>query len=206
MGEQSVFYYDLASPYSYLAAFRLDRVLPIAPVWQPVWLPPILAAAGREWRRPAAEARERQAGVEQRAVAYGMPPWRWPVKYLAARELGEAIEPINTLAVMRLATFARRAGAGEAFARRAYHLAFGEGADLTTIGDDVIEAAVACGLDAGEARASTGDPQIKQALREATDAASARGVTGLPTVAVENQLFWGDDRLEEAAAAISAAV
>jgi 2-hydroxychromene-2-carboxylate isomerase len=29
----------------------------------------------------------------------------------------------------------------------------------------------------------------------------ARGVTGIPTVAIGNQLFWGDDRLEEAAAA-----
>lgn len=170
------------SPHSYLAAFRLDHVLPITPVWQPVWLPPILAA-GREWRRPAAEARERQAGVEQRAVGYGMPLWRWPAKYLAARELGEAIEPINTLAV----------------------LAFAEGADLTTVGDDVIEAAVACGLDADEARASTDDPQIKQALRDATEAASARGVTGLPTVAVGNELLWGDDRLEDAATALATA-
>jgi 2-hydroxychromene-2-carboxylate isomerase len=38
-------------------------------------------------------------------------------------------------------------------------------------------------------------------LRAATDAAHARGVFGVPTVAVGDELFWGDDRLEEAAAA-----
>ena len=36
----------------------------------------------------------------------------------------------------------------------------------------------------------------------ATDAAIARGVTGVPTVAVGDALFWGDDRLEDAAAAL----
>jgi 2-hydroxychromene-2-carboxylate isomerase len=45
---------------------------------------------------------------------------------------------------------------------------------------------------------------IKQRLRQATQEAIARGVTGVPTVAVGGQLFWGDDRLEEAAAAVAA--
>ena len=42
---------------------------------------------------------------------------------------------------------------------------------------------------------------VKHALRSATEQALERGVTGVPTVAVGEQLFWGDDRLEEAAAA-----
>jgi len=205
MGEAPVFYFDLASPYSYLAAFRLARILPAAPVWQPVWMAPILAAAGREWRRPAEEVRERQAGIERRAAGYGMPPWRWPEPYLAGRRLGVEAPPINALAVMRLATYAHDAGVGEAFARRAYHLAFGEGHDITTVDERVIETAVACGLDEGAARAAPADPDVKQALREATDAVVARGVKGLPTVAVGDALFWGDDRLEDAAAALSGA-
>ena len=44
------------------------------------------------------------------------------------------------------------------------------------------------------------DPGIKAALREATEAAYERGVFGVPTVAVGEELFWGDDRLEDAAA------
>src|ERR1700752_1559455 len=101
MAGDPTFYYDLGSPYSYLAAFRLDRVLPVAPSWQPVWIGPILAAAEREWRRPEDEVRQRHAEVEARAADYGMPPWRWPEKYLAGRELGMETEPINTLGVMR---------------------------------------------------------------------------------------------------------
>jgi 2-hydroxychromene-2-carboxylate isomerase len=201
---QPVFYFDLASPYACLAAFRVEAVLAAAPIWRPVWMGPILAAAGRDWRRPAAEVRVRHGDVERRADAYGMPPWRWPQKYLASRELGVHAEPINTLDVMRLATLADAAGVGEEFARRAFHLAFGEGCDLTTVGDEVVAAAVACGLDAGDARAAPDDPEIKLALRHATDAATARGVTGMPTLAVGGELFWGDDRLEDAAAAVAA--
>ena len=43
---------------------------------------------------------------------------------------------------------------------------------------------------------------IKAALREATEAAHERGVFGVPTVAVGEELFWGDDRLEDAAACV----
>ena len=43
---------------------------------------------------------------------------------------------------------------------------------------------------------------VKDALRAGTDDALAHGVIGVPTIAVGEQLFWGDDRLEEAAEAI----
>ncbi len=45
-------------------------------------------------------------------------------------------------------------------------------------------------------------PEVKFALRAATEAAGARGVFGVPTVAVGEELFWGDDRLEDAATAL----
>ncbi len=45
---------------------------------------------------------------------------------------------------------------------------------------------------------------MKDALRAATDEAVQRGVTGVPTVAVGEELFWGDDTLEAAAAALGA--
>jgi 2-hydroxychromene-2-carboxylate isomerase len=44
---------------------------------------------------------------------------------------------------------------------------------------------------------------VKDALRTATEEAIALGVKGVPTVAIGTQLFWGDDKLEEAAAAVS---
>ena len=44
-------------------------------------------------------------------------------------------------------------------------------------------------------------PEIKERLKSNTEQALARGVTGIPTVAIGDELFWGDDRLDEAAAA-----
>ncbi|MGH2912612.1 MAG: DsbA family protein [Solirubrobacteraceae bacterium] len=41
---------------------------------------------------------------------------------------------------------------------------------------------------------------MKLALREATGAAHQLGVIGVPTIAVGEELFWGDDRLQDAAA------
>src|SRR5688500_17797038 len=110
-----IFYYDLNSPFSYLAAFRIDDVLPVAPIWQPVWIIPIVGASGREWRSTTGVAAGRQAEVERRAAAYGMPAWRWPAPYQAARAAGLEAEPISTLGAVRLATFADRAGVGKQF-------------------------------------------------------------------------------------------
>ena len=60
------------------------------------------------------------------------------------------------------------------------------------------------GLRRQAVEAATQSPEVKQALRQATDAAHARGVFGVPTVAVGAELFWGDDRLDDAAAALAA--
>ena len=196
-----VFYFDLLSPYSCLAAFRVESVLPVSPVWQPVWGAPLIAASGRGL--PSfEEGRERRADIVRRAARYGMPEWRWPEVYEPADAAAHARwQPPNSLAVMRLATFALQSGVGEAFAQAVFRLAFAQGRDISQIDDAIIDVAVRCGLDADEARAAPARQEIKNTLRSATDAAQARGVIGLPTVAVGEQLFWGDDRLEDAAAA-----
>lgn len=126
------------------------------------------------------------AEVERRAAAAGLPPVRWPEPW-----------PGNYLHAMRVATLAQEAGAVEAFARAAMRAAFAEGRDLGDPGE-VAAVARSVGLDASGA----GEPEIKAALRAATDAAHAAGVFGVPTVAVGDELFWGDDRLEEAARAL----
>ena len=89
----------------------------------------------------------------------------------------------------------------QAFAFEAFRLAFTEGRDLG-LPATVREAGRRAGLDADRLEADATDPAIKLALREATDAAHARGVFGVPTLAVDGALFWGDDRLDDAAAAL----
>ena len=66
----------------------------------------------------------------------------------------------------------------------------------------VLDAGERAGLDRTELELALQEPAIKLALHEATDAAHTLGVIGVPTIAVGEQLFWGDDRLEDAAACL----
>jgi 2-hydroxychromene-2-carboxylate isomerase len=64
----------------------------------------------------------------------------------------------------------------------------------------VLDAGRDAGLERDDVQGAIQDPEIKRSLRAATDGAFELGVFGVPTVAVGDELFWGDDRLEDAAA------
>ena len=189
----TIFYFDLGSPYAYLAAERLHTVIPGPVRWQPVLLGGLFKLTGRSsWA--LGDYRRRQSGmaeIERRARGYGLPPIRWPDRW-----------PTDYLQAMRVATFAFSIGRGRDFTMCAFRDAFQRGSQLS-ISANVFGAAERAGLDRRAAEAATRDPQIKQALRGATEAAHAQGVFGVPTIAVGEQLFWGDDRLEDAAARFS---
>jgi 2-hydroxychromene-2-carboxylate isomerase len=186
----ATFYFDLGSPYAYLGAERIHEVLPEPIRWQPVSLGAIFKFTGRSsWAMGDPEHRQSgMAEVERRARAYGLPPVRWPDPW-----------PGNYLTAMRAAIFADKRGVGREFALEAFRSAFQKGHDLS-IPERVFEAARDTGLDPREVEEATSDPGIKLALREATDTAYGLGVFGVPTVAVNDELFWGDDRLGDAAA------
>ena len=186
---QATFYFDLGSPFAYLAAERIDQVMPAPALWQPVSLGALFKFTGRSsWALGEPEVRQAgMAEVERRARLYGLPPTRWPDPW-----------PGNYLMAMRAATFAFGAGRGREFTLSAFRRAFQQGADLS-VPVSVLHAAADARLDPVEVEAATQDPAIKLALREDTDAAHALGVFGVPTVAVDGELFWGDDRLAEAA-------
>ena len=189
--EQPVFYYDLMSPYAYLAAERIDRVLPRPARWQPVLLGALFKLTGRSsWALGDYERRRGMAEIERRAAAYGVPPLRWPDPW-----------PSNSLNAMRAAIHARHAGREREFASAAYAIAFAQGNDLGEL-RHVLAAAEQAGLAPSEVEAAIADDAVKAELRTVTDEAHARGVFGVPTVAVGGELLWGDDRLEEAAAAL----
>jgi len=191
---RATFYFDLGSPYAYLTAERLASVLGEPADWQPLSLGGLFKANGRSsWA--LGENERRQAGiaeVERRARNYGLPPIHWPDPW-----------PGNYLMAMRAASFALTAGRGREFALQAFRDAFARGHDLS-IPANVLDAAERAGLERDEVEAATREPAIKQALREATDAAHELGVIGVPTIAIDGELFWGDDRLEDAAALLAA--
>jgi 2-hydroxychromene-2-carboxylate isomerase len=189
---QTTFYYDLGSPYAYLTAERIAEILPGRVVWQPVSLGGLFKANGRSsWSLGDAERRRSgMAEVERRAREYGLPSVRWPDPW-----------PTDYLLAMRVATYAFTVERGREFTMQAFRHAFRRGRDLA-VREHVLQAAADAGLDSRAAGEAAGDPEIKLALRSATEAAHALGVFGVPTIAAAGELFWGDDRLREAAAAL----
>src|SRR5262245_11060524 len=99
-------YYDLGSPYAYLAAERAAAVLGVEPRLQPILVGGIFVERGHGSWAHTEEREARIAEIEARAVRYGLPPLRWPEGW-----------PNNTLKAMRAAIWADRQGAGVEFAR-----------------------------------------------------------------------------------------
>jgi len=189
---RATFYYDLGSPYAYLAAERMSEALPEPVTWQPVSLGGLFKLAGRSsWSLGDLDRRRAgMAEVERRAALYGLPAVRWPDPW-----------PTDYLFAMRVATFAFQVGRGREFTVQAFRHAFQHGHDLGEH-EHVLHAAGEAGLDEDAARDAAGDPEVKLALRAATDAAHELGVFGVPTIAVADRLFWGEDRLGDAAVAL----
>jgi 2-hydroxychromene-2-carboxylate isomerase len=190
VSERPIFYYDLGSPYAYLSAERVNHVLPEVPVWQPVLLGGIFKATGRSSWGQGPDREDGMAEIERRAAAQGLPEIRWPEPW-----------PGNMLYAMRAAVFAQQTGRTVAFSLAAFRQQFAGGRDLSDT-DNVLLAAAACELHPRAVLKGIEMQSVKDALRAATDEAIAHGVIGVPTIKVGDELFWGDDRLEEAAQAI----
>jgi 2-hydroxychromene-2-carboxylate isomerase len=190
---RATFYYDLGSPYAYLAAERIARVFEAAGAQQPEWQPVLLGALFKRFGRDSwANGPGRADGiaeVERRAAAYGLPPVRWPDPF-----------PGNTLIAMRTATFAKEIGRTISFSLAAFRQAFAAGRDLS-VADNVWVAAASSELHPRSLETAIAREAIKLRLREATERAGDLGVIGVPAVAVGAEVFWGDDRLEDAAVA-----
>jgi 2-hydroxychromene-2-carboxylate isomerase len=187
LASASVLYYDLASPYAYLAVMRAAAVLGEAPRLQPVLVGAIFGWRGRGSWALTAERDAGEAEVERRAARYGLPPVVWPRGW-----------PLNSLGPMRAAVWAERQGQGPAFARAVFEREFAHGEDIS---DVALLEEIGRSVGVEGIREAIADPEIKRALREATEQAWERGVQGVPTLEAGRRLYFGDDRLEEAATA-----
>ena len=193
MNARATFFYDLGSPYAYLAAERVNAVFAEAdaevPEWQPVLLGGLFKRFGRDsWANgPGREQGLRE--VERRASAYGLPPIAWPEPF-----------PGNSLYAMRVATFAKEIGRTVAFSLAAFRQAYAAGRDLTEA-DNVMVAAAAAEMHPRAIEVAVGRDAVKSSLKRATERAGDLGVRGVPSVLVDGEVHWGDDRLEEAAEA-----
>lgn len=195
MSAPATFYFDLGSPYAYLTAERISGLFTRAgleqPEWQPILLGGLFQRFGRDSWGNGPGRDEGMVEVERRAESYGLPPVVWPDPW-----------PGNMLFAMRGATFAKQTGRTVSFALAAFRQAFAAGRDLSEP-DNVLIAAAACELHPNALLKATETQGVKGALREATDRAAERGVTGVPAIVVDDEVFWGDDRVEEAIEAAS---
>ncbi len=186
------FYYDLVSPYSYLAHREVSRIC-----WKngaELSLRPMLLGAVHN-------AVGLQAPIETEAKARYQAEdiQRWAEHYGLRMEFPEPF-PFRTLKTMRAAMFLKDRGGLEAFTREAFALYWEEGGapkGLEEADEDgpVSEAARRAGADPGEVLAGASAPEAKDALKRATGEAVGRGVFGAPAFFVEEEMFWGNDRL-----------
>ena len=128
------------------------------------------------------------AVCEARARSYGLGQMRWPDRW-----------PNNGALVARALVYAQRQGELQRFALTAMRMEFLEGLDLGE-GESLRAVASRVGFSPADVAAAIDDPEVDAVMRADADHAVALGVVGIPTVVVDDALFWGDDRLEEAAA------
>jgi len=115
----ALFYYDLGSPYAYLAAERVEGLLGDDLEWRPVLLGAVFKATGRcSWARTGKRG-TRMAEIERRAAQRGLPALSWPEPW-----------PGDGLLAMRAAVVAHRLGSGRDFALHALRVHFRDGRSL----------------------------------------------------------------------------
>jgi len=184
------FWFEFASTYSYPAAMRIDRVAAAKGVlveWRPMLLGPIFAQQG--WKDSPfnlypVKGQYMVRDLERICGALDL-PFHLPRPF-----------PQNSLLCARIAT-ALEGAPRQKFVQAVYQIEFGEGRSI----DDPLAAADAlrrAGLDAGLMEKAQEDG-VKNTLRAATEEAQAAGVFGAPAfVTADGELFWGNDRLEQA--------
>ncbi len=184
------FYFDYASPWSYLASELVARQLPGAPIrHKPIYL----------------------RGLE--AFASGIPYGPDKLSYLA-RDLSRcaayegialtppASFPINGIHALRGALVAEREGALPRYHEAMFRSAWRDQRDIS---DKLVVAAIAKEVGVPAVADALDDPSIKESLKARTEAAKSAGVFGVPTFVVAGELFWGHDRMGYVARAAAAA-
>lgn len=186
------FFYDLVSPYSYLAYGQVERVCEEHDA-ELALRPMLLGAVHKEAGITSPAEIEAKSRYQVRDIH------RWAEHYGLSMNFPEPF-PFRTVKTMRAAIFCGGRGALEAFTREGFSLYWERGGapkGLSESDEDgpVSEIARRIGEDPEEMLAGAATPEAKQALTTATTEALGRGVFGAPTFFVNGEMFWGNDRL-----------
>jgi 2-hydroxychromene-2-carboxylate isomerase len=183
------FFFDIGSPYSYLAATQLKALSERSGVhvrWRPFLLGGVFKASGNDMpARVAAKASYMLQDLSRWATLYDV-PFDFP-----------PIFPLNALRTQRvLAAVGKHLGeaAVSDAALALFEAYWVRGKDVSH--DDVIRLALdAIGMDAAALLSAADSSDVKDALRASTEEAVARGAFGAPTMFVGDAMFFGNDRL-----------
>jgi 2-hydroxychromene-2-carboxylate isomerase len=185
------FFFDLSSPYSYLAATQLSTIAErtgATVAWRPMVLGAVFKTVGNEM----------PARVPHKARWMGNDLMRWAEHYGVPFRFSSHF-PSNAIKAMRLILVDEKKAAAVALA--GFRAMWAEDRDITQDAE-LRRIAELGGLDPATALQAIENPEVKERLRANTDEAVARGAFGAPTMLVGDQLFWGNDRLHFVEAAL----
>jgi 2-hydroxychromene-2-carboxylate isomerase len=190
------FWFDFASTYSYLASQRIEGVAAargVAVDWRPFLLGPLFQRQGwndSPYNLNPARGRYMWRDLERQCARDGV-PFRRPTVF-----------PRRSILPARVACLGHGSGWLAPFARAVFRANFAEDQDiedperlrdlLRRSGAAADDAAARALLD----RAVT--QETKDLLRAETERAWSLGMFGAPTFVAHGEIFWGNDRLEEA--------
>jgi 2-hydroxychromene-2-carboxylate isomerase len=180
------FFWDPASPYTYLASTQIEALAAraaVGVVWKPFLLGKVFEATGN--RMPAA--------IPAKGKHLFQDVQRWGQHYGVAVGFPKVF-PVNSVAALRCGIAAAGQGKAAEFAKAVMKAYWAEGQDISQPGV-LVAVAAAVGLDGAALLAQTQEPAVKDALRANTEEAVRRGAFGAPTFFVGEQMFWGNDRL-----------
>lgn len=185
MSKTVEFFFDFGSPAAYLASTQIEAIARDAEVvWRPMLLGGVFKATGNA--SPVmvpAKGKWMMGDLARWAARYGV-PLILPPGF-----------PFNTLYLMRGACALEGTDKFMPYVRAVYDGLFGQGRDMS---DPAIIAEVldAAGLNAAAIIASSQDDAVKAKLKSNTEEAVSRGAFGAPTMFVNGEMFFGQDRLE----------
>ncbi|MEM7460189.1 MAG: 2-hydroxychromene-2-carboxylate isomerase [Pseudomonadota bacterium] len=186
-------WFEFASTYSYLTVSRAESACKAANVtfeWKPFLLGPVFQNKGLStspFVLDPIKGAYMWRDVERRATRLGLPFQR------------PDIFPMNGLNAARLMTAALSEPWCGAFARAVFEAQFARGEDISQ--PEILGTALnSCGVAPEPWFDRAQSAPVKTALRQRTQAAQAHGLFGAPSFRVGEELFWGDDRLEDAIA------
>jgi 2-hydroxychromene-2-carboxylate isomerase len=191
VGAPLEFWFEFASSYSYPAAMRVEgaaRAAGVSLVWKPFLLGPIFGAQG--WNDSPfniypAKGVYMWRDLERICANLGVPLHR-PSQF-----------PRNGLLAARVALVGADAPWRTEFVRAVYRANFADDRDITDAAV-VRDLLAQVGADAPAVLEAAQAPDNKERLRRQTEEAVALGIFGAPTFVSRGELFWGNDRLEDA--------